>query len=67
VLHAVNVIHPHVPLVACFFYFPGIQSFWATTFKNVELLNGMIQEHDEPVLDSLMNVQLELNSDPMVS
>lgn len=43
----------------------GIPEFWLTIFKNVELLNDMIQPHDEPILRFLTDVQLEVNAENM--
>ena len=43
----------------------GIPEFWLTIFKNVELIGANIQEHDEPVLAHLTDVQVKLNSRPM--
>ncbi|XP_038646186.1 nucleosome assembly protein 1-like 1 [Scyliorhinus canicula] len=34
----------------------GIPQFWLTVFKNVELLSGIILEHDEPIVKHLQNV-----------
>ena len=34
----------------------GIQSFWLTIFKNVEMIADMIQEADEPALETLRDV-----------
>jgi len=38
----------------------GIPSFWATIFKNVEMLAEMVQEADEPVLDCLEDITVTL-------
>ncbi|XP_013790708.1 nucleosome assembly protein 1-like 1 [Limulus polyphemus] len=44
----------------------GIPDFWLTTFKNVEIIAEMIQEHDEPILKNLMDVKVKLSqSNPM--
>lgn len=44
----------------------GVPEFWLTIFKNVDLLSDMVQEHDEPILKHLEDIQLELQrSDPM--
>jgi len=42
----------------------GIPNFWLTLFKNVELLAEMIQEHDEPILQHLTDISVEMNSNP---
>lgn len=34
----------------------GIPGFWLTIFKNVDMLQEMVQENDEPVLSSLTDV-----------
>lgn len=39
----------------------GIPEFWLTTFKNVEMLAEMIQDHDEPILKHLQDVELKIN------
>ena len=45
----------------------GVPEFWLTIFKNVDLLADLVQEHDEPILKHLEDIQLELHrSDPMV-
>lgn len=36
----------------------GIPDFWLTAMRNVELIEEMIQEHDEPVLKHLTDVKL---------
>lgn len=36
----------------------GVPSFWLTIFKNVPLLNEMLQEHDEPILESLTDIRV---------
>jgi len=44
----------------------GIPNFWLTIFKNVEMLAEMMQEADEPVLESLMDVTVTFTeSSPM--
>ena len=48
-------------------FFAGIDSFWSTTFKNVDLLSTMIQEHDEPILEKLTDIKVNFTSEPMVS
>lgn len=45
----------------------GVQGFWLTSFKNVELLASMIQPHDEPILEHLNNVKVDFSAEPMVS
>lgn len=49
-----------------FFSFEGIESFWSTTLKNVELLANMIQEKDEPLLDHLTDITVQFSEKPMV-
>ena len=44
----------------------GVPEFWLTIFKNVELLQEMVQEHDEAVLKSLYDITVTFNKDPMV-
>ena len=36
----------------------GIPSFWLTIFKNVPLLEEMVQEHDEPILEKLSDIKV---------
>ena len=44
----------------------GIPSFWLTIFKNVEMLAEMVQEADEPVLESLTDITVTFSEkDPM--
>ena len=50
----------------------GIPEFWLTIFKNVDMLQEMVQEHDEPVLAALTDVKVTFSdgsnqSSPMVS
>ena len=44
----------------------GIPEFWLTIFKNVEIINENIQEHDEPILTHLKDLRVILNKDPPV-
>ena len=49
----------------------GIPEFWLTIFKNVDMLQEMVQEHDEPVLAALTDVKVTFSdgsneSSPMV-
>ncbi|KAK3917424.1 Nucleosome assembly protein 1-like 4 [Frankliniella fusca] len=44
----------------------GIPDFWLTIFKNVALLSEMVEEHDEPILKHLIDIQvILLEKDPM--
>jgi len=44
----------------------GVPEFWLTIFKNVELLQEMVQEHDEPLLTHLTDIAVTFTeSDPM--
>jgi len=44
----------------------GIPSFWLTIFKNVEMLAEMVQEADEPVLETLTDITVTFSEkDPM--
>jgi len=44
----------------------GIPSFWLTIFKNVEMLSDMVQEHDEPILAHLQDIQVKIHdADPV--
>ncbi|XP_014262149.1 nucleosome assembly protein 1-like 1-A [Cimex lectularius] len=44
---------------------PGIPDFWLTIFKNVAMLNEMVQPHDEPILKHLHDVKVDLVENPM--
>lgn len=35
----------------------GIPDFWYTIFKNVSMLSEMMQEHDEPILKTLLDIK----------
>ncbi|XP_062594921.1 nucleosome assembly protein 1-like 1 isoform X1 [Saccostrea cucullata] len=39
----------------------GIPHFWLTVFKNVDMLSEMVQEHDEPILQHLQDVQVKFS------
>jgi nucleosome assembly protein 1-like 1 len=39
----------------------GVPDFWLQTFKCVDLVGEMIQEHDEPVLKHLQDVKVKLH------
>lgn len=43
----------------------GIPLFWLTIFKNVELINENLQEHDEPILEHLKDIQVKTHESPM--
>ena len=36
----------------------GIPSFWLTIFKNIELMEEAVKEHDEPLLDHLEDIKV---------
>ena len=36
----------------------GIPSFWLTIFKNTELMEEIVKEHDEPLLDHLEDIKV---------
>ncbi len=44
----------------------GIPHFWAQIFQNVELLSDMVKEYDVPVIKKLVDIQVEMTSEPMV-
>ena len=47
----------------------GVPEFWLTIFKNVDMLQEMVQEHDEPVLAKLADVKVTFSdgsTQPMV-
>ncbi|XP_048780991.1 nucleosome assembly protein 1-like 1 isoform X4 [Ostrea edulis] len=39
----------------------GIPHFWLTVFKNVDMLSEMVQDHDEPILQLLQDVQVKFS------
>ncbi|GFO01239.1 nucleosome assembly protein 1-like 1 [Plakobranchus ocellatus] len=39
----------------------GIPSFWLTIFKNVDMLSEMVQDHDEPILSHLQDIQVVIH------
>ncbi|XP_077478213.1 uncharacterized protein LOC144090536 isoform X2 [Stigmatopora argus] len=39
----------------------GIPDFWLTIFRNADMLTDMIQEHDEPILKHLKDVQVKFS------
>ena len=39
----------------------GIPDFWLTTFKNVDMLADMVQDHDEPILQHLHDIKVKLS------
>jgi nucleosome assembly protein 1-like 1 len=42
----------------------GIPEFWLTAFKNYEMVGEMIQEHDEPILRHLTDVEVQMCKEP---
>ena len=45
----------------------GVPEFWLTIFKNVDMLQEMVQEGDEPVLKKLQDITVTFSEKPMVS
>lgn len=43
----------------------GIPDFWVTLFKNTDIIGEMIQEHDEPILKHLIDVNVTISREPM--
>lgn len=43
----------------------GIPDFWLTLLKNTDIIGDMIQEHDEPILKHLTNVEVTVLKEPM--
>uniref|UniRef100_A0A3Q3JY20 Nucleosome assembly protein 1-like 4a n=1 Tax=Monopterus albus TaxID=43700 RepID=A0A3Q3JY20_MONAL len=39
----------------------GIPEFWLTIFKSVDMLSDMLQEHDEPILKHLKDIQVRFS------
>ncbi len=44
----------------------GVPEFWLTIFKNVDMLQDMVQEHDEPALKALSDITVTFTEKPMV-
>ncbi|KAF4522087.1 hypothetical protein B566_EDAN004072 [Ephemera danica] len=43
----------------------GVPDFWLVIFKNVGILAEMVQEHDEPILQNLKDITVQLTENPM--
>ncbi|XP_059080421.1 nucleosome assembly protein 1-like 1-B [Tigriopus californicus] len=43
----------------------GVPEFWLTIFKNVDMLQEMVQDHDEPALKSLKDITVTFAEKPM--
>merc|ERR1719266_3204587 len=43
----------------------GVPEFWLTIFKNVDMLQEMVQESDEPVLHKLTDITVTFSEKPM--
>merc|ERR1712109_189744 len=43
----------------------GVPEFWLTIFKNVDMLQEMVQEADEPVLKKLQDITVTFSENPM--
>jgi len=43
----------------------GVPDFWLTIFKNVDMLQEMVQEADEPVLSKLTDITVTFSETPM--
>ncbi|XP_010863524.1 nucleosome assembly protein 1-like 4a isoform X1 [Esox lucius] len=39
----------------------GVPEFWLTIFKSVDMLSDMLQEHDEPILKHLLDIQVKFS------
>ncbi|XP_031657676.1 nucleosome assembly protein 1-like 4a isoform X4 [Oncorhynchus kisutch] len=39
----------------------GIPEFWLTIFKSVDMLSDMLQEHDEPIMKHLQDIQVKFS------
>lgn len=42
---------------------PGVPEFWLTVFKNVNMLNDMVQEHDEPIIKNLNDIKVKFSKE----
>lgn len=45
----------------------GVPNFWLHVLKNVDHICEMIQEHDEPVLQHLVDITCDVQTNPDVS
>lgn len=45
----------------------GIPEFWLTIFKNVDIFQDMVQEHDEEALKALTDISVSFTEKPMVT
>ena len=45
----------------------GVPDFWLTIFKNVDMLQDMVQEHDEAAMSALLDITVDFSQKPMVS
>ncbi|CAL8129535.1 unnamed protein product [Orchesella dallaii] len=43
----------------------GIPEFWLTIFRNVGMLSDLVQEHDIPILKHLIDIRVEMTTEPM--
>jgi len=43
----------------------GIPDFWLKIFKNVEMLEDLVEHYDEPILKHLSDVTIEMSAKPM--
>merc|ERR1712018_1023866 len=43
----------------------GVPEFWLTIFKNVDMLQEMVQEYDEPVLQKFTDITVTFSEAPM--
>ncbi|XP_023174476.1 nucleosome assembly protein 1-like 4 [Drosophila hydei] len=41
----------------------GVPRFWLTVFRNVALISDLVQEHDEPLLECLVDVRITYEPD----
>lgn len=41
----------------------GVPCFWLTIFRNTEILSEMVQVHDEPVLQKLIDIKIKYNEE----
>jgi len=44
----------------------GVPSFWLTIFKNVDMLQEMVQDHDEPALEALQDITVSFTDKPVM-
>lgn len=50
---------------SCFSSMKGVPNFWISIFRNVSLLQEMLEDHDVPILQHLIDITVDLTDNPM--